>query len=102
MMDIHPSVLEDIYMIDSRIYVSYVGKIPKTNTDSSMYIIFKAIKGKETELKTKLEDYLKIHIARWDNLPDQKKLAEEAQLGIKGDTVYLVIGKDAKKIVKLI
>jgi hypothetical protein len=102
MMDIHPSVLEDIYMIDSRMYVSYVGKIPKTNTDSSMYIIFKAIKGKETELEGKLKEYLQIHIARWNNLTEQKKLAEAAQIGIKGDTVYLIIGKDAKKIASLL
>lgn len=102
MMDIHPSVLEDIYMIDSRVYISYVGKIPKGNKDSSMYIVFKAIKGKEAELKQKLDDYLKIHINRWGNLPEQKQLAENAQLGIKGDMVYLVIGKDAKKIIGLL
>ncbi len=102
MMDIHPSVLEDIYLIDSRVYVSYVGKIPKANKDSSMYIVFKAIKGKEAELETKLKEYLKVHIARWENLTDQKKLAQNAEVGIKGDTVYLIIGKDAKKIVSLL
>jgi len=102
MMDIHPTVLEDIYMIDSRVYISYVGKIPRGNKDSSMYIVFKAIKGKENELKQKLEDYLQIHIGRWKHMPEQQKLAEEARIGKKGDIVYLIIGKDAKKIVGLL